>query len=169
MHKPNVMLVNEKVWCSHHSCLVTILDLNEGSPTGKIKCQFADGRTQSIPEIYLISLKKETVITSEVITAYGYHVVNKYPYCKIEDGQLRIGGKLVENYDVSVFKGKIPLLYIIRNSNGSFVGGFDLVNGKFWSSIGSGTHYLSPEKVFREIDMLHHGFKLYLESEIQLS
>lgn len=171
MHKPKVMLVNEKVWCSHHNCLVTILDLNEGSPTGKIRCQFEDGRTQSIPKTYLLSLKKQVIVTNEVVIviAYGHHVVDKYPHCRIEDGQLRIGGKLVENYDESVFKGKIPLLYIVRGADGSFIGGFDLINGKFWSSIVDGTHYLDPKQIFREIDAIHHGFRLYVEGETQLS
>lgn len=54
-----IMLVNQKVWCTHHNCFVVILDLNEGSPADKILCQFEDGRSQSIPRVYLSTVGPE--------------------------------------------------------------------------------------------------------------
>lgn len=42
------------MWCTYHDCYVTICDLNEGSPSGKIGCRFKNGQHQYIPAIYLV-------------------------------------------------------------------------------------------------------------------
>lgn len=52
------MQTNQIVYCTYHQCYVRIIDLNEGSPSKQILCQFQDNRTQSIPAHWLEEIDK---------------------------------------------------------------------------------------------------------------
>lgn len=63
--------INEMVWCSHHGCFVKVFS-PELSPVNTIGCQFRDGQTQYIPDIYLHKISETSLKLYEEAISCGF-------------------------------------------------------------------------------------------------
>ena len=104
---------------------------------------------------------------------YGYTVYDSHPLAELkDDGGLYLGEYAIDDYDLIVFKSKIPQFYVVRKFNGDFNGficGFDLIpDGHAWVSI-TDCYYDTVEEAMRVVKEKHgEDCYLCLESEMAI-
>lgn len=102
--------------------------------------------------------------------AYGYRVFDSHPLASLTDDGLFLGKYDITDYDLIVFKSKIPCLYVIweDNSTRSFVCGLDLMDdGRVWVGIGRDSYFNTVEEAMEFVEK-HEGVSCHIRIEEEM-